>query len=129
MLVKTSYNYWKELHTKPEQYATEKQKVAEIVLKAVEKRFPGIKEQVEVVDVATPMTTERYTGVGQQFDVNWGLFGTLSFIKSQPKTLAGLRSFYLVGGAAGLPGCAARGRNTIKRICQQQNITFKTAKP
>jgi hypothetical protein len=74
------------------------------------------------------MTTERYTGVGPQFEVNWGLFGTLLFIRSQPKTLPELKNFYLVGGAAGLPGCAAQGRNTINKICQQQNIAFKTAK-
>ena len=128
VLLKTSYNYWKELHTNPERYTAEKQNIAATVLKALEKRFPGIQEQVEVTDVATPMTTERYTGVGPQFEVNWGLFGTLSFIRSQPKTLPGLKNFYLVGGAAGLPGCAAQGRNTINKICQQQNIAFKTAK-
>jgi phytoene dehydrogenase-like protein len=129
VLLKTSYNYWKELHKNPEQYAAEKQQVAATVLKALEKRFPGLQDQVEVTDVATPMTTERYTGIGQQFEVHWGLFGTLSFIRSQPRTLPNLKGFYMVGGAAGLPGCAAQGRNAIQKICQQEGITFKATKP
>ena len=98
-------------------------------MNALEKRFPGIQDQVEVTDVATPVTTERYTGIGQQFDVNWGLFGTLSFIRSKPKLLPGLKGFFMVGGAAGLPGCAAQGRNAISVICKQDGVQFKTSEP
>ena len=129
VLLKTKYSYWKELHKDPHRYAAEKQQLASTVLQKLEKRFPGIQSQVESLDVATPMTTERYTGVGPQFDVNWGLFGTLSFIRSKPKMLPGLNSFFMVGGAAGLPGCAAQGRNAISAICKQQGKPFKTVKP
>jgi phytoene dehydrogenase-like protein len=125
-LVKTRYSYWKELHRDPEKYALEKQKAAGTVLQLLEKRFPGIKDQVEVTDVATPVTTERYTGIGQPFDFSWGFIGALSYIRSKPKTLPGLASFYMVGGAAGLPGCAGQGRSTIQVVCKRQNVKFKS---
>ena len=124
-LIKTHYSYWKQLHKDPKKYAEEKQRTSETVLQLLEKRFPGIKDQVEVTDVATPVTTERYTGIGEQFDVSWGFTGTLSFIRSKPKTLPGLSGFFMVGGAAGLPGCAGQGRNTIQAICKKQNVPFK----
>ncbi len=124
-LIKTHYSYWKELSKNSQRYEAEKQQVASTVLQLLEKRFPGIQDQVEVTDVATPITTERFTGIGQQFDVNWGFFGTLSFIRSKPKTLPRLRGFFMVGGAAGLPGCAGQGRNTIKEICKQEGNPFQ----
>ena len=125
VLLKTSYAYWKELHKKPDHYNAEKKAISQTVLQLLDKRFPGIQDQVEVTDVATPITTERYTGVSQPYEQNWGIFGTLTFIRSKPKTLPGLRDFYLVGGAAGLPGCAALGRNTIEKICNDEGIKFK----
>jgi len=58
-----SYAYWKQLYTENrEQYKQEKQRVAEQVIGLLGKHFPGIKEQVEVVDVATLMTWERFMG-------------------------------------------------------------------
>ena len=128
VLIKTRYSYWSELHKDQAKYAMEKQKTALTVLQLLEKRYPGITGQVEVTDVATPVTTERYTGIGQQFDFNWGFIGTLSFIRSKPKMLPGLKSFYMVGGAAGLPGCAGQGRNTIKEICKKEDQSFKTTR-
>ncbi len=38
-----------------------KDEVVEIVIDALDRRFPGSREAVEVVDVATPVTYERYT--------------------------------------------------------------------
>ena len=37
----------------------------------LEQRFPGIAEQVEMVDVATPLTFERYTGNWQGSFEGW----------------------------------------------------------
>ncbi len=124
VLLSTSYTYWKELYKTPDKYHAEKAQAAETVLNALEKRFPGLKDQVEVTDVATPLTTERFTGIGMSYDVNWGLDGTLNFLRGKTKTLPGLRNFFLCGGQAGLPGCAAQARNTIIKICQQKKFKF-----
>jgi hypothetical protein len=38
---------------------------ANAVISRLEKRFPGIKGQIEVMDVSTPVTYERYTAPGR----------------------------------------------------------------
>ena len=58
----SSYAYWKPLHDDPVRYEAEIQQVALAVIDQLERRYPGIGEQVEVVNVATPLTIERYTG-------------------------------------------------------------------
>ena len=58
-----SYAYWKQLYNDDrEKYKQEKQKVAEQVIEILESHFHGIKSQVEVIDVSTLMTWERYMG-------------------------------------------------------------------
>jgi phytoene dehydrogenase-like protein len=132
VLLNTSYIFWKELYKKHEKYEAEKQKVAQSILNNLEKRFPNIKSQVEVTDVATPITTERFTGIGQAYETHWGFFDTMKMLRGPPKNLSGLKGFYMVGGSAGgagIPGCAAMGRNLILKLCKKDGIQFKTSKP
>jgi phytoene dehydrogenase-like protein len=82
---------------------------------------------VEVTDVATTVTTERFTGIDEAYDVNLNFSGIINFMQGKPKTLAGLKNFYLVGGQAGLPGCAGQARNTVQKICQTQNKPFQAS--
>ena len=58
----SDHDYWKELYQEPERYDAEKKDLAIKVIGGLEKRLPGISEQIEVIDVSTPMTVERYTG-------------------------------------------------------------------
>lgn len=132
VLLNTSYVFWKELYKTPEKYQAQKQIVAQTVLDNLEKLFPGIKDQVEVSDVATPMTTERYTGIGEGYESHWGFFDTMRLLRGPPKTLPGLKSFFMVGssaGGAGIPGCAAMGRNLVKKLCKQEGKPFEATKP
>ncbi|MHB8894360.1 MAG: phytoene desaturase family protein, partial [Candidatus Geothermincolia bacterium] len=120
VLLDTSYTWWKDLHSNRERYDEEKQQVADTVIGLLEARFPGIKEQIEVVDVATPMTTERYTGIAQPFKVGAGQFlaGLVSG-KGISMTLPGLDRFYMVGqwaGAPGIPNVSAMARRVVRAI-------------
>lgn len=56
------YGYWEKLAEDRPRYEAEKGRIAELTIGELEKRYPGIRQQVEVVDVATPMTYVRYTG-------------------------------------------------------------------
>ncbi len=58
----TDYEYWEKLYQEPEKYKAEKEKIADLVVSQLDKRFPGLASQVEMRDVATPMTWVRYTG-------------------------------------------------------------------
>ncbi len=128
VLMNTSYAFWKDLYYGDhERYEKEKANVAKALLDELEGRFPEIRDQVEVSDVATPMTMERYTGVGQGFESKLGFFEGMALLKGPPKTLPGLKDFYMIGstaGGAGIPGCAAQGRNLVKKICKEENKEF-----
>ena len=53
--------YWEEIYSDQEKYKQEKKRVEETVISSLEAVLPGIKEKIEVVDVATPMSIIRYT--------------------------------------------------------------------
>ena len=87
------YRYWRELHDEDcERYEAEKQHVAEQVLDRLEERFPGLAGQVEAIDVATPLTTERYTGNWQGSVEGWMITTRtmkMMFGRGMGKTLPG----------------------------------------
>ena len=127
VLINSNYDYWKPLLEDRGRYESEKQQIAAEVINQLDKRFPGLKEQVEVVDVATPMTYERYTGNWQGSFEGW-LITTKTFGMSMSKTLPGLKSFYMVGQwvepGGGLPPAALSGRNVIQIICKRDRKQF-----
>lgn len=129
----SSCRYWKELYADRPRYDEEKQKVAQQVIDLLENRFAGIKDQVEVIDVPTLMTWERYMGGTHGFagmphkkvDILASAFG-----KGWEMTLPGLSNFYMVGqwatSAGSLFSNALSGRTAIKTICRQQGRRFIT---
>ena len=127
----SNHAYWKSLSGEPERYEAEKKDVAVKVIEQLETRFPGIADQVEVVDVATPLTFERYTGNRQGSIMGW-LITTETEMSGQgmDKTLPGLEGFYMAGQWAesrgGLPSAAMSGRNIIRTICKQDKMPFVT---
>ena len=50
------------LKLSPSEYIEAKKKVADNVIKLAERVAPGLREHIEVVEVATPLTNMRYTG-------------------------------------------------------------------
>jgi phytoene dehydrogenase-like protein len=56
VLLKTTYSQWKALSADRARYDEEKARVAETVIDVLEARFPGLRQQVDVVDVSTPLT-------------------------------------------------------------------------
>ena len=61
------WSYWKKLSNDLALYEDEKQRVAEAVLDLLERRWPGLRTRVEVIDVPTLLTWERYVGGTQGF--------------------------------------------------------------
>jgi phytoene dehydrogenase-like protein len=130
----TDYASWKELHGDDERYEAEKQRVADAVIGQLEMHYPGISGQIEVVDVATPMTTERYTGAwhgSQAWFPSQNSLGVM--LKGLSRTLPGLDGFYMVGqwagAAGGLPMAAISGRKLIQSLCRRDRRPFVTTVP
>jgi phytoene dehydrogenase-like protein len=123
----TDYEFWKKLHQESELYKLEKDRIAKEVINRLDKRFPGISTQVEVCDVATPITWERYTGNWRGSYEGW-LLKKWKLNTRMKKTLAGLDNFYMVGQwvepGGGMPTAVMSGRNVTQLICKNDNKGF-----
>ena len=60
--LESGYDFWRPLAADGDAYRDEKQACADVVIAALERELPGAADAVEVVDVSTPLTRERYTG-------------------------------------------------------------------
>jgi phytoene dehydrogenase-like protein len=128
----SNYDYWKELSEDSARYQAEKEKIADEVIAVLDQRFPGLAGQVEMRDVATPMTWERYTGNWRASFEGW-LITTQTLGMRMSKTLPGLENFYMAGQwvepGGGVPTAAMSGRNVIQIICHQDKKPFVTSVP
>jgi phytoene dehydrogenase-like protein len=132
VMLTTEYEYWKELKPDRERYRAEKEQIAETVISQLDRRYPGLAEKVEMVDVATPTTFERYTGNWKGNHQGW-LPSTDNFGLRMEKTLPGLKDFYMAGQwvqpPGGLPMAAISGRYVTQIICRADRKPFVTAVP
>lgn len=132
VMIESGFDYWSKLHEDPDRYMTEKEKVAELILEQLERRFPRFKSQVEMIDVATPVTFHRYTGNWQGSYEGWQMTPDIVTLK-MGKTLPGLGNFYMAGQwvmpGGGIPSGAMTGRFAIQLICKQDRQQFKAFKP
>ena len=125
----SSYDYWHNLRQDLTRYKAEKERIAGEVIAGLEQRFPGISGQVEMHDVATPVTWERYTGNWRGAYEGW-MFGAFDNVS---KTLPGLDNFYMAGQwvnpGGGMPPAVMSGNHTVQLICRRDQKEFTTAKP
>lgn len=131
VLILSRYDYWKALSSSRESYEGEKERIANTVIAALDKLYPGLAGQVEEADVATPMTWERYTGNWQASFEGWLLTTRtlgMVFRGGMKNTLPGLRNFYMAGQwvspGGGVPGVAASARNVMRAICKADKKKF-----
>ena len=96
----------------------------------LDRRFPGLAGLVEMVDVATPMTFERYTGNWKASFEGW-LPTPANLTTEMRKTLPGLEGFYMAGQwvapGGGLPSGLMTGRQVVQLICHKDKRRFRTA--
>jgi phytoene dehydrogenase-like protein len=125
------YDYWQWLRQDRERYDRHKDEVAEVIVDVLEARYPGLRQAVEVVDVATPVTHQRYTGNWRGAFAGWALTTrkmSMMMGIGMPKTLPGLEGFYMIGqwvepGGNVELSCAS-GRDVIKDICHAREARF-----
>jgi phytoene dehydrogenase-like protein len=133
VLFPTSYRRWQDLANDDAAYQAEKRRIADTVIAQLETRFPDIARQVEAVDVATPITTFRFTGNAHGYKASVvSLFLGMIFGRTLSQTLPSLANFYMVGqwaGGGGVSGAAAMGRNVARAICEADRCAFVAAKP
>ncbi len=131
-LVHTDWEYWHELQKDYQRYAAEKRRVAAEVLLRLEGQYPGITAQVEVTDIATPLTTWRYTLNHQGAFMGW--LPTPKAMRARvKKNLPGLANFYMAGQwvmpGGGVPPSIYSGRQVIQILCQRDKKRFSASFP
>ena len=129
MIETANDDYWTGLRVNhPEAYAAEKTSTADKVIAALDRVFPGLKDDVEIVDVATPHSVIRYTNNWHGSYEGWRA-STGTFGKKMAKTFPGLSGFYMVGQwvnpGGGLPPCGIDGRNLAKKLCKLEGRKFR----
>ena len=131
VMLPSSYQYWKELAQDETAYEEKKAQVARIMVSLLEQRFPGIAEEVEMVDVATPLTFERYTGNWQGSFEGWLITPQNAGVVMRPmsQTLPGLENFYMCGQwvepGGGLPTGLVSGRRLVQGLCKADGKVFE----
>lgn len=125
---------WEQLKGDPVAYKAEKERIAGACIEALEIRYPGIRTKIEMVDVATPLTYERYTGNWKGTCMTWEY--DAEFQKQYPfipKTVPGLDGFYLASmwtnAPGGVPGAAEVGRWIAQMLCARDKKPFVTTTP
>lgn len=129
--LESSYDRWAELYKDRARYRETKQEVAEAMIDLLGAHWPGLRDQVEMIDVSTPVTTARYTGAWrgiQAWPMPKDMVGTM--LKGISETLPGLADFYMVGqwatGISGLPTIVTAARSTIRKLCRRDGRPFMT---
>ena len=122
--------FWRDLAGKNRHaYEEIKKEIGNRVIALLEKRFPGIRSDIEEMDISTPYTVQRYTHNWRGSYEGFGL--TPKTIMARfPKTLPGLSHFSMIGQwttpGGGLPPAGLDGRNVASRICRQDGRPFVT---
>lgn len=119
------YEIWEKMSK--EEYAEEKKKIEQIGREIVEQHYPNSRDKIEVVDVATPLTTVRYTS-------NWkgayqGFNPTRKNISQQlAQSIPGLDNFYMAGQwlfpGGGIPPSTQSGKWALQLICKKEKQKF-----
>lgn len=125
LLLGDSYSYWKNAKAEGT-YKAKKQELAERFIAELEKFIPEIKGNVEVYDVATPLTYERYCNT---FEGSWMSVwkpGATSFrLPQKSETVKGL---YFASQRSmmpgGLPIAVCAGRKAVQYLCQDTKTLF-----
>lgn len=120
-----TYDFWKKAKEE-NRYDKEKQHIARQIIEAIAAKFPEADGEIEVCDVATPLTYERYCG-------NWK-GSWMTEIKSNmrkepyPPTIDGLGGVYFAGQRmmppGGLPTALITGQIAVRQLCQDMDMPF-----
>ena len=124
-------SFWINLRTKDTQgYLAEKQNFTSSIIAMADTMIAGLKDKIEVVDIATPASFNRYTN-------NWlgsvqGWLPGKNIIAQSPvrNELPELKDFYFVGHwtipGGGLPVAIKSARDVAQIICHRKKIPFRT---
>lgn len=133
-MIRSDYSYWQRIYGR-KLYDTEQLQVADQVIGFLDRVYPDLRQDVDVCDVATPLSYERYTGNWLGSTCGWLLTKDTMrmMIVGMSNTLPKLRNFYLCGQwvepGGTVPMAAISGRNVVQLLCHADGKPFLTSTP
>ncbi|MDR2917024.1 MAG: NAD(P)/FAD-dependent oxidoreductase [Tannerella sp.] len=121
-----TYNFWKKAKVEG-RYEEEKSKLADQIRCVICQKYPQAEGNIEVIDIATPLTYERYTGA---YHGSWmSITGLGKKMRTYPGFLKNISGLYFAGHRlmtpGGLPIALYTGFKAAQMICRQYNMVFK----
>ncbi|MFJ8438984.1 phytoene desaturase family protein [Kitasatospora griseola] len=130
----SDYDYWKSLRARDrKKYRAHKQRAADVVRAFLERRHPGLGARIDLIEVASPATMERYTGNSYGSILAWKAFSgaddlITKLINRDRMRLPGLSGFSMAGHWASLGGlirAASSGRFAVQYLCEELGVEFR----
>jgi phytoene dehydrogenase-like protein len=124
--VSDTYDDWKQLLDEG-RYDAERQQLAVQISRALCMRYPELEGKIEVIDIATPLTYERYTGA---YHGSWmSITEPGDKNKSYPGFVDSVQRLYFAGHRmsppGGFPVAAASGRTAAQMVCREFGVVFR----
>lgn len=123
------WKLWEQMDEK--EYKAEKLQIKKDATDRLEKEYPGISKFIEVIDVATPKTDVKYTGVKDGAYEGF-MPSKDNMMKTLKMQLPKLQNFYMAGQwlfpGGGLPPSAQTGKWAIQLICKKEKQRFVSNK-
>ena len=125
----TEWEYWFVLRRDKKEYNQAKKELAERTIEWLESRYPEVKNNIEVIDVATPYTYWRYT-LNERGSYMGFLPTADTSTYSVEKRLPGLSNFYMSGQwsmpMGGVQPVIYSGKHVIQLLCHDEGRKFHT---
>lgn len=118
------YYYWEKLHQNYQEYSKEKLEIANTIKNRIETRFTSLKDDLEIIDVTTPMTYKRYVNAYR------GAYMPFSFTADGRQLLhhskiKGINNLVMAGQwiimPGGLPIALMSGKFAIQLIAKKEH--------
>jgi len=124
-LMGDTYDFWKKAK-EDGRYDEEKRALAEQIKAAVYRKYPQTEGNIEVIDIATPLTYERYTGA---WHGSWmTIQGPGDKMETYPGAVDSVHGLYFSGHRimppGGHPSALAVGRMAAQMVCRQFDTVF-----
>jgi len=120
-----NYDFWKTAKENGT-YEDEKQKFADLVIERFTKQVPEAAGKIRYIDVATPLTYERYTKSYRGAWMSKIMAGDM--LKIFPKKSKTIKGLYFAGfrliSPGGLPIAAVTGRKATQYLCRDNKAVF-----
>lgn len=121
-----TYDHWKSCKENGT-YESEKEAFANKVIDKLTEMLPQTKGKVEVFDVATPLTYERYCGT---YRGSWmSVMTPTTKMTQNPLKSETIEGLYFAGQRmllpGGLPSAVMTARGAVQHICKDKNIVFQ----